>query len=264
MAEGVGAEAHEGVVDGNVELHGDHAGRLVDGEPEVRAGLEIRPDRPEEAPDCISMIDRPTTSARTRASACWSAVSGPGAFAIEVQRAEAGPPGDDGEPEHGARSGGDGRFAEQRPAIDRRVGEIRLDDGTVLEVGIHARPLTQRELQLLDERADLVGAAHRPTRSLVVDQHDAGARQLGDLGADDAQPGRRPVGGTIRDVREDAEQPLVSHAGSGDRCGPRRSGAGVWSFLAASDQGRRQTRTRPEREPNGGYPSCPRSPALPH
>ena len=49
----------------------------------------------------------------------------------------------------------------------------------------------------------------------------------------------RPGGGTIRDVREDAEQPLVSHAGSGDRCGPRRSGAGVWSFLAASDQGRR-------------------------
>lgn len=81
---------------------------------------------------------------------------------MQVQRPE--PHGADlkGEPEDGAGAGLDRRRGERHPTRHRRAGQIRFEDGPVLAVGVDARALTQRELQILDQRAHRVGCDDRP------------------------------------------------------------------------------------------------------
>ena len=52
-AERVRAEPQQGVGNGDAQLHGHHAGRLMDDEPEVAARLELGSERPGAAPACM-------------------------------------------------------------------------------------------------------------------------------------------------------------------------------------------------------------------
>ena len=118
--------------------------------------------------------------------------------------------------------------------VTRGVGEVRLDDGAVVAVGVDARTLAQRVLQLLDRGADVVRRAHRTLRAVVEHQHDAGAGHLGDLRADDAQASRRRLAvGITGETSQDAQQPIVRHLGPRGRPGPSRSIESVWSWWAA-------------------------------
>ena len=68
----------ERLPDADLELGGDHAGRLVHDVLEVGARLQLGGEPPGGASACITSTAWAATSAMTRASACWSSVSGPG------------------------------------------------------------------------------------------------------------------------------------------------------------------------------------------
>ena len=72
--------------------------------------------------------------------------------------------------------------------------QIGFEHGAVLVVGVHAGPLPEVVLQLLDEGAHRVGGAHRASRHVAGHQHDSGAIHAGDVGAHLAQPLRLQLG----------------------------------------------------------------------
>ena len=182
----------------------------------------------------------------------------PGTVAVQVHRPDCGVTDREWEPEHRPRPGGHGGRAERGPPDGCRVGEIRFGDCDVLAVGVDARPLAERVLQLLDAGADVVGRADRALRLIIGEQHDPGAVDIGDLGADRAQAG--PVSGAVlhRESGQDADQPVRRHqrlpAGDGntrdrptpvlsrasprasERCGP------VCSMLQPLQRGKRSAR----------------------
>jgi len=84
-----------------------------------------------------------------------------GLVSVEVQGTEPDRSHLKGKSEDSPDTGGQGRGRKGQPAGLRRVSEVGLEDGSPERVGVDTRPLAQRELQLLDLRAHLVGGAHR-------------------------------------------------------------------------------------------------------
>ena len=108
---------------------------------------------PASPPDCMAMMARAATSAITRASACWSATGfrdGCGTGSWRRRGCRRPTSGTRTPPVRRRRRGG---RAERGPARRRRVGEVRLGDRGVLAMGVDARPLAERVLELLDAGA---------------------------------------------------------------------------------------------------------------
>ena len=157
------------------------------------------------------MIDRAATSATTRASACWSAVNGPGRSRYRLSAPKRTLADGDREPEHGPSPGIDRRPGERRPTKLHRVRQVGLGDRAALPVGIHTWAFTQRVLQLLDQRADVVRGAQRSLRTVIGEQHDPGAAHLGDLRTHRTEPSRRTTRTTVAQPSQDANHPIVRH-----------------------------------------------------
>ena len=117
----------------------------------------------------------------------------------------------DREPEHGPSPGIDRRPGERRPTKLHRVRQVGLGDRAALPVRIHTRAFTQRVLQLLDQRADVVGGAQRSLRTVIGEQHDSGAAHLGDLRTHRTEPSRRTTRTTVAQPSQDANHPIVRH-----------------------------------------------------
>ena len=72
-----------------------------------------------------------------------------------------------------------------RPIIDgtlelpqrRRIGEVGFEYRLIVVIGVHAGSFAEAELQLLDGRAHLVGAAGGSAGRVARHQHDPGAAQ---------------------------------------------------------------------------------------
>jgi hypothetical protein len=115
-----------------------------------------------------------------------------GPVPVQVQRPQVHRADPQREPEHRPRARLRRRRGENRPPAGHRIGQVRLGHHRVLPVGIHARALAQRVLQLLDHLAHPVAGAQRPARYPTRHQHDAGTGHPGDPRAHPAQPGRGP------------------------------------------------------------------------
>jgi hypothetical protein len=81
------------------------------------------------------------------------------------------------------------RRGEGRPPACHRIGQVGLSHHLVLLVRIHARPLAEGVLQVLDQLAHLVAAAQRPARDVTRHEHHSGASDPDDPRAHRAQPG---------------------------------------------------------------------------
>ena len=145
----------------------DHPGRLVHRDAEVlarpqllgeRAGRGVRLHRGHGCGDHVGDHQRVVV---------LLVAQGPGVVAVQVERTE--PHGSDveGEAEDAADPRLDRWWGEGGPAHGGGVGEVRLDHRPVLTEGVEARSFTQRELQLLHERADRVGRAHGARRRVL-------------------------------------------------------------------------------------------------
>jgi hypothetical protein len=130
---------------------------------------------------------------------------------VQVQRPQPHRPDPQREPEHRPRPRLHRRRGEHRPPSDHRIGQVRLGHHHVLPVGIHARALPQRVLQVLDQVAHLVAGAQRPARYLTRHQHDTGTGHPGDPRAHPAQPGRRPPLPPGGQLRQNPLQPATRH-----------------------------------------------------
>ena len=148
-----------------------------------------------------------------------------GTVAVQVERTEVDVADRHREPEHRPGAGVDGGHGELRPPDRRRVRQIGFDDRGVLAVGVDARTFAQRVLQLLDQRADGVGRAHRPLRLVAGQQHDPGARHHRDLGAHRTQPRGftgAVIGGESRQDPDQHDRQASSTAGISERGEPLR------------------------------------------
>ncbi len=121
----------------------------------------------------------------------------PRPVAVQVERAEPRRPDVQREAEHRPYAGVDGRLREREPPWPHRLREIGFEHGPVLAVGVHARPLAERVLQLLDERTHPVGGAHRAALHVIRHQHDPRAAHAGDLGGHLAQSHRLLLGSVV-------------------------------------------------------------------
>ena len=171
--------------------------------------------------------------------------------AVQVEGAEADRSHLEREAEDGPHAGVDGRAGEGEPAGRAGLGQIGFEHGPVLVVGVHARALAERVLQLLDEGAHLVGGAHRAPGHVAGHQHDPRAGHAGDLGAHLAQPPRLQLGGAVADEPGEDPQtpgPTTAHR----RQQPGRPGARASSGRrAATDLTFADIATRPARNRSG-------------
>ncbi len=206
----MGPETDERLTDRDVELHGDHAGGLMDHMLEVSTCLELgghlagRSRRP-----AGEGLTSAATSAITRASACCSTSRGPGSVAIQVERAEPDGADAEGKPEDGPHSRFEGRSGEREPAGVTRVREVWFEYGSLELVRVHARSFAQVVLQLFDQRAHLISGAHRAPRNVPPHQHDSCARHTGDLRGHAAEPGSLCAG---RVTHQSSDDPLPAFA----------------------------------------------------
>ena len=80
---------------------------------------------------------------------------------VQVDRAEPDVTGDQGQGERRPRAHLGGRRGEHRPAAgDARLGQVGNEDGLSGLHGVHARPLPEQDLQVLDVPAHPVGGGH--------------------------------------------------------------------------------------------------------
>jgi hypothetical protein len=103
--------------------------------------------------------------------------------AIQVEGADAHRSDVEGEAEDGPHARFDGRAGEGQPTGRHRGGQIRLENRTILVVGVHAGALPEVELQLLDQGARSIRRACRPSGRVSVHQHEPCAGHASDLGA---------------------------------------------------------------------------------
>ena len=148
----------------------------------------------------------------TSASACWSSVSGPGRSRYRLRAPRRTAPTWSGKPKTArtpASMAGPVKASHRGVPV---IGQIGFEHGPVLVVGVHAGPLAERVLQLLDEVAHLVGGAHRTSGHVAGHQHDPRAAHAGDLGAHLAQPLRLQLGSPAADEPgEDPQTPFARH-----------------------------------------------------
>ena len=123
----------------------------------------------------------------------------PRSVAVQVERTEAHRSHLEREAEDGPHARLDGRAGEGQPPGPDGLSQIGFEHRPVLVVGVHAGPLPELVLQLLDEGAHLVGGAHRTSGHVTGHQHDPGAAHAGDLGAHLAQPLRLQLGSAAAD-----------------------------------------------------------------
>ena len=142
------------------------------------------------------------------------------------------------------------------PAGRARLSQVGLEHRPVLVIGVHARPLLQGVLQLLDQRAHLIGGAQR-TLHIPGHEHDASAAHERDVGADLAQSGRLRFGRTARgQLGQDAQESVAGHglSGASDRlwsCRPLSpTPQAAISRLLKPQWGRRPTGSGSNAHPN--------------
>ena len=162
---------------------------------EVGAGLQLggQPARAVRSA-CSTRTAWAATSAITSASACWSSVSGPGRSQYRLSAPRRTAPTWSGKPKTARTPASRAGPAKAEPSGRDGFARSGSSTGPVLVVGVHAGPLAEVVLQLLDERAHLVGGAHRAPGHVAGHQHDPRAAHAGDLGAHLAQPLRLQLG----------------------------------------------------------------------
>ena len=144
---------------------------------------------------CSTRTAWAATSAMTSASACWSSVDRTGAVAIEVERAEPHRPTWSGNPKT-ARTPAS-TAGPLKPSHRGVLGssQIGLEHGPVVLVRVHAGTLAEVVLQLLDDRAHVVGRADRATWHVTGHEHDPGSGHPCDVGAHIAESLRAQLSG---------------------------------------------------------------------
>ena len=134
---------------------------------------------------------------------------GPRTVAIQIERPETDFSHPQREGEHGLGARLERRAAEGEPSWSTGLGQVRLQHGPILLVGIEARPLMERVLQFFNESAHLVGGTHRALRQVTGQQHDAGAAHGRDLSADLAQSLDLQLGSSGREQAEETQTPFA-------------------------------------------------------
>ena len=136
---------------------------------------------------------------------------GSGAVAIQVEGAEADGTDLQRKAEHRSSPRGDRRAAERDPPGSSGARQIGFEHRPVLMVGVNTGSLAQRVLQLLDQRAPLVGAADRPLGQVTGHEHHPSSGQRDGVGAHHTQPGG--FTGPVVDCEssQDPDQPVLRH-----------------------------------------------------
>ena len=188
VAEGVGPQPDEGLADADLELGGDHARSLVHDVVEI--GTQPQLER-QLAGGRVRLQDQHCLGGdvgHDQGIGVLVVGQWPRPVAVQVERPETYGPYLEREPEDRPHPRLDGRRAERQPPGRARERQVGFEHGPVLAVGVHARPLAQGVLQLLDDIAHLVGGAQRAVGGVRPHQHDPGAAHGGDIGAHLAQP----------------------------------------------------------------------------
>ena len=91
--------------------------------------------------------------------------------------------------------------------------QVGFEHDPALVVGVDARALAQRVLQLLDQVAHVVRGAQRPAGYIARHEHDPCARHIDDVAGHLAQPRRRPPAIVLgRQLGQDPRHPVAWHS----------------------------------------------------
>src|ERR1019366_4104874 len=106
-----------------------------------------------------------------------------------------------------------GLGCEGEPTGGGGVGKIGFEHHLVVVVGVDARPLTQRELELVDQTAHTVRGAERPLWQVTRHKHGPGAGHADDVRCDLTQASGRPLPPTLGLYGgDDPLSPITGHS----------------------------------------------------
>jgi hypothetical protein len=191
--EGVCTQAYERIGHTDTELHGHFSSGDVDHEVKLTllfecvrygtwrsASLYIEHPRCHDVGHerCVGKLD---VAQRTRS------------ISVKVQRSKPDGSQSQRKREDGLYTRLDGPGSECEPPSGSGIDQIRLEDDLATMVGVNARTFSQRELQLLDQCADVIGATQRSLVYVVGHHHNSDARYIYDLRSFLAQPLRYSV-----------------------------------------------------------------------
>jgi hypothetical protein len=164
---------------------------------------------------------------------------------VEVERPQTHRAYPQREPEHCPHARVQRWRGEGEPPASHRIRQVRLGYDPVLLVGIQARPLAQRVLQVFDDLAHVVGGTQRPAWHVTGHEHDTSTSHPRDLREHGAQPGcRQPVSSSPQ-LGQDPTKPVAWHLGTPApaRVRPAADSAETTHLLAPSPRKEASART---------------------
>jgi hypothetical protein len=211
VAEGERPQADECLGDANARLDRNHACRVVHREVEVGADFQLPGHRPG---GCSGLgFQHPASSdvGHHQRIGVLVVAQRTSPLPVEVEHPQTHRAHPEREPEHCPHARFQRWRGEGEPPASHRIRQVGLGYDPVLLVGIQARALAQRVLQVLDQLAHVVGGTQRPAWHITGHEHDTRTSHRRDLREHGAQPGgRQPVSSSAQ-LGQDPTKPVAWH-----------------------------------------------------